>query len=253
MLGSEHQLSSSTLVPIGGQLPYYQELQTGKLLDFLMTLFKNKEQDQKKLRKKLNDFLYSRTRPGFYVEINLNLHLAYADQRGGHGTQHWWRLFFNEKWKARVESIINRTALAVSSQEKTNNEEFINAKVNHLIEWSGMYFRSKTEVKIAEELYSRNVLFFANARGQVGRQGSPASEVSEQLTGRIEVDFMVFYKGKCMLLEVDGQHHQEGSQTFRDYIRDRILLREGIPTVRFKADECFNRPADVVTEFLNIF
>ncbi len=107
-------------------------------------------------------------------------------------------------------------------------------------------------MKIAEQLYKHKVLFFANIRGQVGREGSPASDKSGCLTGRVEVDFLVFHKGKCMILEVDGQHHQEGSQTFRDYVRDRILLREGIATARFTADECFKRPAEVVSEFLNI-
>jgi hypothetical protein len=256
MFGSnttEHQLSSSALVPLGGQLPYYQEMRTVKLLDFLMTLFKNREPDKTKLRKKLNQFLYSRTKPGFYIEIiKSDLHLAYADQRDGHGSQHWWRLFFSEKWKAKIENILNNAALIVSETASTN-EKVLQGKANALIEWGGMYFRSKTEVRIAEELYKRNVLFFSNVRGQIGCQGSPATEASGWLTGRIEVDFLVFHKNKCLILEVDGQHHQEGAQTFRDYVRDRVFLREGIPTARFTADECFNRPADVVAEFLNMF
>ena len=253
MFGSdstEHQLTSSALVPIGGELPYYQELQTGKLLNFLTAPFRSS--DRQVLREKLKRWLYARTRPGFYVEIKPDLHLAYADQRNGHGSQHWWRLFFDEKWKAKVEEIVNSTALTVSSVGASAQEEVSSTNASPL-EWGGMSFRSKTEIKIAEELYKRNVLFFANARGQVGREGSPASDKSGWLTGRIEVDFLVFHQGKCKILEVDGQHHQEGLQTFRDYVRDRVLLREGIPTVRFTANECFNQPADVVTEFLNIF
>jgi hypothetical protein len=54
-------------------------------------------------------------------------------------------------------------------------------------------------------------------------------------------------------LEVDGQHHQNGEQTLRDYVRDRVLLREGIPTARFTAEDCFNRSAEVVDEFLGMF
>lgn len=247
--GTEYQLSSSALVPIGGRLPYYIELQTGRLLDLLMSLSPPAQRNN--LRPRLRNRLYSRTRPGFYVEISTSLHLAYADQRDGHGSQHWWRLFFDDNFKAKIESFINGSALTVTGQSSSNNETFTNA--NNLIEWGGMYFRSRTEVKIAENLYNNNVLFFANARGQVSPQGSPASVNSEQLTGRVEVDFLVFYQGKCRILEVDGQHHQEGSQTVRDYVRDRTLLREGIPTVRFTANECYNRPADVVTEFLNMF
>jgi len=204
------------------------------------------------LRTRLQRWLYSRTRPGFYIEIKSNLHCAYADQRDGHGSQHWWRLFFDETWKGRLEQFLNRTALSVASTGSAHEENF-RANNNSTREWGGMYFRSMTEIKIAETLYNNNVLFFANARGRVACQGSPASEASGSLTGRVEVDFLVFCKDKCMILEVDGPHHQEGSQTVRDYVRDRVLLREGIPTVRFTADECYSRPDDVVTEFLNAF
>ena len=68
----------------------------------------------------------------------------------------------------------------------------------------------------------------------------PASKASGYLSGRVEADFLIFKNSKCMILEVDGQHHQEGSQTVRDYVRDRVLLREGIPTARFTAQECLN-------------
>jgi hypothetical protein len=149
-------------------------------------------------------------------------------------------LFFNKNWKPKVEEIVNSTALLVSSIGSSNEEEAFRA--TSPLEWGGMNFRSRTEIKIAKELYKRNILFFANARGQVGREGSLASDRSGWLTGRIEADFLVFHQGKCKILEVDRQHHQEGSQTFRDYVRDRVLLREGIPTVRFTADECFNQP-----------
>ena len=81
----------------------------------------------------------------------------------------------------------------------------------------------------------------------------PASKAIGYLFGRVEVDFLIFKNGKCTILEVDGQHHQEGSQTVRDYVRDRVLLREGISTARFTAQECLNNTANVVTEFLKLF
>ena len=56
-----------------------------------------------------------------------------------------------------------------------------------------------------------------------------------------------------MILEVDGQQHKEGSQTIRDYVRDRLMLREGIPTARFTGQECLEKPDQVVQEFLNLF
>ena len=81
----------------------------------------------------------------------------------------------------------------------------------------------------------------------------PISNADNKLKERVEIDFLVFYKQKCMILEVDGDHHQQSAQITRDYRRDRVLLRDGIRTVRFEWKECYNRPMDVVTEFLNLF
>lgn len=252
--GVEHKVDSASLVPIGGRLPYRLEVRTSKILDFLVgiTLVQKSGKD---LRKRINAYLFARTKPGFYIEINEHLHLAYADQRDGHGSQHWWRLFFDNDSRPQVEQFTHGTALTVGSKEAPNTDSTFSNQpgANAYKEWGGMYFRSPAEIKIAEELDKQEVLFFANSRGRVGRQGSPVSEASGLLTGRVEIDFLVFHKRKCVILEVDGQHHNEGSQTSRDYLRDRVLLREGIPTVRFAARECFERASDVVTEFLNIF
>jgi very-short-patch-repair endonuclease len=73
-----------------------------------------------------------------------------------------------------------------------------------------------------------------------------------QLTGRVEADFLVFYQGKCIVLEVDGVHHSEGSQVIRDHARDRIRRRSGVPTVRFTANDCMTRSDEVVAELLSI-
>jgi len=98
------------------------------------------------------------------------------------------------------------------------------------------YLRSEAEVRIAEALDQTGVLFFANARGRVRLQDTLVSDT--QLTGRVEIDFMVFYQGRCVILEVDGGHHEESGQTIRDYARDRVLLRSGVPTVRFIVQDC---------------
>ena len=228
--------NSGELVSIGGKLPLLRELRTSQLLDFFVALSTNKE---KNLRKRINQWLYPKTRPGFYMEIKPNLHLAYADQRDGHGTQHWWRLFFDQDWQERIEQIVRGGALVVGRSN------------NGTTEWGGMYFRSPVEVKIAEALDRRGLLFFGNARGRIGGQGSPLS--ASTLTGRLEIDFLVFHKGKCISLEIDGKHHQENGQTHRDYIRDRLLLREGIATARFTAQECMESPDTAIEEFLNLF
>ncbi|MBW4582247.1 MAG: hypothetical protein KME42_21995 [Tildeniella nuda ZEHNDER 1965/U140] len=139
--------------------------------------------------------------------------------------------------------MIAGTALTVS---ETKTE----ASGNYSREWGGLYLRSEAEVRIAEALDRTDVLFFANARGRVGLQETTISD--SQLTGRVEVDFLVFHQGKCISLEVDSQHHLGEGQVIRDYARDRVMLRAGVPTVRFTARDCLERPHDVVSEVLSI-
>lgn len=240
--GQEHLVSSS-LVPIGGKLPFYLEMRTSRLLDFLQTLFK----PEKDLRKRISKWLSSRTRLGFYLEIKPDLHLAYADQRDGYGTQHWWRLFFDENRKATLEQITQASALVIpgaSSAAYPNNAA---------LEWGGIMFRSPAEAKIAQALDKQGALFFANIQGRIGRQGSPVSQASGELTGSIDVNFLVFYKRKTLSLEIVHEFRNEDSIPMRDDVRDRVLLREGIPTARFTDVECDEQPDEVVAEFLNLF
>ena len=72
---------------------------------------------------------------------------------------------------------------------------------DYVKEWNEMYFHSETEVCIATELYNQGVLFFVNVRGSINVGHSPVS--AKNATGRLEVDFLVFYKGKCISLEVE--------------------------------------------------
>lgn len=229
--------NQSSLISQSAGLPFSIELFTSKLLDVLLVLMNRPRSD----RSKLNQMLYSRTRPGLILDLKSNvLRLAYMGQPGGHGTQHKWRLYFTEALKDTVEKAAAGSALVVTGQRSDDGNE-----------WGGTVFRSQAEKQIAEALYKRGVLFFVNCVGRVSDQGSPIS--ATQTNGRIEVDFLVCVKGKPMILEVDGQHHREEQQTIRDYVRDRLMLREGIPTARFTGQECLNSPDKVVEEFLNMF
>lgn len=115
-----------------------------------------------------------------------------------------------------------------------------------------MYFRSQAELVIAKALQEKGVLFFANSQGMASLEGLPITE-AHGMVERLEADFLVFRDGRCICLEVDGRHHQQRDHAFRDYAKERVLLRERIPTVRFPAQECLVRPALVVAEFLNLF
>ena len=88
-----------------------------------------------------------------------------------------------------------------------------------------MYFRSKVEIRIAEELEKRGVTFFANARGRYSLDGSPVA--AQYLNGRVEVDFLVFHQGQCVILQIDGPQHNgapfrdSGAARGRGYAGDR--------------------------------
>lgn len=242
-------LEKNGIVPIGGKLPFSFQVNTSQLLDAIITLSpqlqKLSQSDKAKARKSLYGKLYIQTRPGYYRELSASLHLAYYGQPGGHGKQHFWNLFCDDSIKDHLEILIFGSALAAPEESNHSHGETSYAK-----EWGGLYLRSDAEISIAEALNRTGVLFFANARGRVGLHETIIS--NGQLTGRVEADFLIFSGGKCVVLEVDGVHHAEGAQVVRDYARDRILLRSGVPTVRFTAKDCLERADDVVAELLSI-
>ena len=92
-----------------------------------------------------------------------------------------------------------------------------------------------------------------HAQGTGSLKGLPVTMDTHGMVERLEADFLVFRGGQCICLEVDGRQHQQTEHAFRDYAKERMLLREQIPTVRFPAQECLVRPEQVVTEFLNLF
>lgn len=248
----EHGSSTAnTIVPIGGNLPCSFQVPTSKLLDVIVSLSLSGRtltgKARKKARQQANAWLYNRTRPGFCFMVKKNVfHLAYVGQPKGAGTQHHWHIFCIEAYRSQVEQIIRGTALTVPTPQREQSY----GGGNYTKEWGGLYLRSEAEVRIAKALEQTGLLYFANARGRVGLQDTVVS--NGQLTGRVEADFMVFYQGVCLILEVDGQHHNEQDQAVRDYARDRVLLKAGVPTVRFTAKDCLEHPQKVVAEFLSI-
>jgi hypothetical protein len=242
--GEEQNLNASAIVVQSSGLKYFIELRTTALIDYMLKIYTTSSSGY--TRKSISDWLTIRNKPGFYKELSTNLHLAYADQRDGHGSQHWWKLFFNDDYK---QSILSNIKIEISLVKSTNSPDDSNSQ--H--QWGGLNFRSQSEVRIAHALYNQRILFFANSRAYMDLTDLPISNTDKKSKERVEIDFLVFYEQKCMILEVDGVHHQESSQKTRDYRRDRVLLRDGIRTVRFDATECYNRPLDVVTEFMNLF
>lgn len=248
--GNEHNTGREALVSINGKLPHCIEVDTRKLLNVVVAFHTQTKhfnaQQKKNYRTALNEKLYVNTRPGFYYEVSEVLHIAYAGQPKGPNTYHHWRIFCTEQLYKQIEAVLRRSAVtqgAQSAQAGPDTDGYTEI-------WGGLYLRSQAELQIAQALDRTGLLFFANIRGRVGLHQVVVS--NDQLTGRVELDFVVCHQGRCMILEVDGGHHSEQGQTIRDYARDRVMLRAGLPTVRFMASDCLSRPNDVVAEFLSV-
>ena len=114
------------------------------------------------------------------------------------------------------------------------------APVTH--EWEGLLFRSTAELRIAEALHRRGLLFFPNARCLFPE--------GEDHKAHREADFLVMADGAWGVLEVDGRRwHQETAAD--DHHRDRLFKRHGARCVeRFDADQCTRDPDAVLDDFL---
>lgn len=122
-----------------------------------------------------------------------------------------------------------------SDKHLYNNKDYLSC--------SGCYYRSKSEVKIAKYLERIGINFIANARGRFR---------NDNLTKTIEPDFIVFYNGKCAVLEVDGEGFHDNSALENE--RDRTLLQNIFLFVKhYPASLCYNDPKYVVEDFIAKF
>lgn len=96
-------------------------------------------------------------------------------------------------------------------------------------------------------MFAKEIIFFANLNGFIALSGLPiSSQNNSNLRDKTEVDFLVFHSQKCMIFEVDGLYHNEAFYRNWDSKRDKVFLRQGIPTVRFSAQQCYENSSAVV-------
>jgi uncharacterized protein YjbI with pentapeptide repeats len=151
-----------------------------------------------------------------------------------------------EKLQRENQQLIEQIKLSESHlmQQKSIQDltKASNQGINAPHEWKGFYFRSKTEIKIAEALDRANVLFYPNSKARLNEGGVRINK---------ESDFLVFQAGKFGILEVDGRpYHQTAAD---DHERDRLFKRYGIRVIeRFDANRCWKEADKVVQEFLEI-
>lgn len=88
--------------------------------------------------------------------------------------------------------------------------------------WQGFRFRSQTEIRVAQALDRRKVLFFPlpRARISVGNERR-----------NTEPDFLVCVNGKWGILEVDGAPYHPPERSAVEHERDRLFKAHGIRVV----------------------
>lgn len=120
--------------------------------------------------------------------------------------------------------------------------EITNQGLGAPLEWNGLRFRSKSEMKIAQVLDQRKVLYFPNARGRLLDNYQRVNK---------EADFLICHEGRWGILECDGElYHQSAA---KDHSRDMVWNANGIWFIkRFSSTECYNNPEKVVDLFLEM-
>lgn len=143
----------------------------------------------------------------------------------------------------RQEVLADAISLPFNTESvKEQTSDYNNQGLGAPYQWNGLNFRSKSEVKIAQALDEKGILYFPNARGRLTID-----------YGRVnrEVDFLVCYEGKWGILECDGEPYHSNAAS--DHARDMLWNQNGIWFIkRFSSTECYNDPTKVVTMFLQL-
>ncbi len=146
---------------------------------------------------------------------------------------------FEENWKEKVKEIISN----FKDPNQGNITEIVfrkNNKVPYI--YNEMKFASKSEIRIAQELEEKKVLFFPLPLAVRADTGSLFND-------HREVDFLVCQNGNWGILEV--AYHPDRYE--KDSEKDIWFKKSGILCIQhYTAENCFNSPKKVVTEFLEI-
>lgn len=154
-------------------------------------------------------------------------------------------LLYNHHHQKRAHQILRNVSRNLHKQAprtapKSNKKRQPNPQPEYRsIAWHGLTLRSQSEVKIAKALDYEGVLFLADPKIRLNTESHRQTR---------EVDFLVQYEGKWGILEVDGPHHEQSTES--DQWRDARFTEHGLLVVRFPADQCFRQPDFVVNAFL---
>ena len=151
----------------------------------------------------------------------------------------------NKTWLIEPSSGLDWMEQSLNSQEgggEVNNQGIGAEQSQYHTTWQGLKFRSTSETRVAEALEKRAVLYFPLCAARLGLRNSRETR---------EPDFLVCYKGKWGILEVDGPQHT--GRAAKDHERDRLFKNHDIKVIEhYDADKCFENADRVVNDFLNI-
>lgn len=146
-------------------------------------------------------------------------------------------LELEEDWKKTIRFLITKS--------KESNQGLVSTKVftrkhQEILVYNEMKFASKSEIRIAQELENRKVLFFPLPL-------AVRCETGEFYKDHREVDFLICIEGTFGILEV-ARHPDRYEQ---DKEKDVWFKNSGILCIEhYTAEKCFNHPGIVVDEFL---
>ena len=144
-----------------------------------------------------------------------------------------------KEWKEKVREIILH---AQDPHQGALTEKVVATKGHQPMLYQEMKFGSISEVRIAQELASRRVLFFPLPL-------AVRSETGASYMDRREPDFLICHDGVWGILEV--AFHPDRYE--KDAAKDGWFKQSGIVCIHnYTAEHCFNHPSEVVDAFLHL-
>ena len=144
-----------------------------------------------------------------------------------------------DDWRAVVKELIVNAK--DSNQGVVTEKVFTRAK-KQVLTYNEMKFASQSEIRIAQEFERRKVLFFPLPL-------AVRNDTGDLYKDHREVDFLVCQEGAWGVLEV-AFHPDRYEQ---DAEKDIWFKKSGLLCIQhYTAERCYNQPAQVVDEFLNI-
>jgi hypothetical protein len=140
---------------------------------------------------------------------------------------------FEPDWRARL--------LADQNLKEITNQ---NPYAKKPLYWENMRFNSPPEIEIAKALDRIGVMYLPNCLARLGTPGHRECRIP---------DFLICYKNRWGILEVDGKTYHTGRAS-EDHDRSRLIEKQGgiVYYTRYDAMRCQNKPDEVVSEFLEI-